>query len=103
MPTSGGSARNPLMGNFRTADGGTINLCMVSPTGLIRDAFTHFGFPEGGDDPLFADVDKLIENAGAASDLRVKAIGATPYSYWRQTLKKTKGQRATINRPDERS
>ncbi|HEY9545585.1 MAG TPA: CoA transferase [Solimonas sp.] len=96
MPTSGGSARNPLMGNFRTADGGTINLCMVSPTGLIRDAFTHFGIPEAGDDPRFADVYKLIENAGAASDLIVKAIGAKPFSYWRQHLKTMKGQWAPI-------
>ena len=37
MPTSGGSAKNPFMGNFWTADKRTINFCMVSPTGLIRD------------------------------------------------------------------
>lgn len=96
MPTSGGSARNPLMGNFRTLDGGTINLCMVSPTGLIRDAFEHFGIPEAADDPRFADVYKLIENAGAASDLIVKAIGSKPFAYWRQHLKTMKGQWAPI-------
>lgn len=96
MPTSGGSARNPLMGNFRTSDGGTINLCMVSPTGLIRDAFEHFGIPEAADDPRFADVYKLIENAGAASDLIVKAIGSKPFAYWRQHLKTMKGQWAPI-------
>jgi crotonobetainyl-CoA:carnitine CoA-transferase CaiB-like acyl-CoA transferase len=96
MPTSGGSARNPLMGNFRTSDGGTINLCMVSPTGLIRDAFEHFGLPKAADDPRFADVHKLIENAGAASDLIVKAIGGKPFEYWRQHLKTMKGQWAPI-------
>jgi len=96
MPTSGGSAKNPLMGNFRTSDGGTINLCMVSPTGLIRDAFAHFGIPEAGDDPRFADVHKLIENAKAASDLIVKAIGSKPFAYWRQHLKTMKGQWAPI-------
>jgi crotonobetainyl-CoA:carnitine CoA-transferase CaiB-like acyl-CoA transferase len=96
MPTSGGSAKNPLMGNFRTSDGGTINLCMVSPTGLIRDAFQHFGIPEAADDPRFADVRKLIENSKAASDLIVAAIGSKPFAYWRQHLKTMKGQWAPI-------
>jgi crotonobetainyl-CoA:carnitine CoA-transferase CaiB-like acyl-CoA transferase len=96
MPGSGGSAKNPLMGNFRTSDGGTINLCMVSPTGLIRDAFEHFGIPEAADDPRFADVHKLIENSKAASDLIVQAIGSKPFAYWREHLKTMKGQWAPI-------
>lgn len=96
MPTSGGAARNPLMGNFRTADGGTINLCMISPTGLIRDAFEHFGIPEAADDPRFADVKTLIANSKAASDLIVKAFAAKPFAYWRQHLKTMKGQWAPI-------
>jgi crotonobetainyl-CoA:carnitine CoA-transferase CaiB-like acyl-CoA transferase len=96
MPISGGSLRNPLMGNFRTSDGGTINLCMVSPTGLIRDAFAHFGIPEAADDARFADVKSLIANAGAASDLIVKAIGSKPFEYWRKHLKTMKGQWAPI-------
>ncbi len=96
MPNSGGAAKNPLMGNFRTSDDGTINLCMVSPTGLIRDAFEHFGIPEAADDPRFADVYKLIENAKAASDLIVKAIGSKPFAYWREHLKTMKGQWAPI-------
>ena len=96
MPSSGGSLKNPLMGNFRTSDGGTINLCMVSPTGLIKDAFEHFGIPEAANDPRFADVHKLIENSKAASDLIVKAIGSKPFAYWRQHLKTMKGQWAPI-------
>lgn len=96
MPTSGGSARNPLMGNFRTSDGGTINLCMVSPTGLIADTFEHVGVPEAADDPRFATVPLLIENAGAASDFLVKAFAAKPFAYWREHLKTLKGQWAPI-------
>ena len=56
MPRSGGPTANPFMGNFRTSDGGTINLCIVSPTGYIRDTFEHLGLPEVADDPRFADV-----------------------------------------------
>ena len=96
MPTSGGSARNPFMGNFRTSDGGTINLCMVSPTGLIRDTFEKVGAPEAADDPRFKDVLSLIENAGAASDILVKAFAAQPFDYWRSHLKSMKGQWAPI-------
>ncbi len=96
MPTSGGSVRNPFMGNFRTSDGGTINLCMVSPTGLIADTFAHIGVPEAAQDPRFADVLTLIENAGAASDILVKAFGTRPFDYWREHLKTLKGQWAPI-------
>ena len=96
MPTSGGSARNPFMGNFRTSDGGTINLCTISPTGLIRDLFEHMGLPEAADDPRFSEPRALFENAGAASDLLVKAFASKPFAYWRQHLKTMKGQWAPI-------
>jgi crotonobetainyl-CoA:carnitine CoA-transferase CaiB-like acyl-CoA transferase len=96
MPTSGGGLTNPLMGNFRTSDGGAINLCMVSPTGLIKDAFEHFGIPEAANDPRFADVKSLIANSKAASDLIVEAFAKKPFEYWRQHLKTMKGQWAPI-------
>ena len=92
MPTSGGSAKNPFMGNFRTSDGGWINLCMPSPTGLIRDTFEHLGISEAADDSRFADVHKLIQNSKAASDLIVQAFAGKPFAYWRQHLKTLKGQ-----------
>jgi crotonobetainyl-CoA:carnitine CoA-transferase CaiB-like acyl-CoA transferase len=92
MPTSGGSAKNPLMGNFRAADGGWINLCMPSPTGLIRDTFEHLGLAAAADDARFADVYKLIQNSKAASDLMVEAFASKPFAYWRQHLKTMKGQ-----------
>ncbi|MBY0421710.1 MAG: CoA transferase, partial [Parvularculaceae bacterium] len=102
MPKSGASsAANPLMGNYRTSDGGTINLCIVSPTGLIRDAFEHFGVPEAGDDPRFKDVQSLIANCAAASEIIVKAIGAKPFAYWRQHLKTMKGQWAPVQSLDD--
>ncbi|MET0251727.1 MAG: CoA transferase, partial [Novosphingobium sp.] len=96
MPGAGGAARNPFMGNYMTADGGTINLCIVSPTGVIRDTFEHVGVPEAGDDPRFKDVPSLIENAGAGSDILVKAFAEKPFDYWRQHLKTMKGQWAPI-------
>jgi crotonobetainyl-CoA:carnitine CoA-transferase CaiB-like acyl-CoA transferase len=96
MPTSGGQAKNPLMGNFWTSDGETINLCMVTPGHLIRDTFEHLGLPEAADDPRFADLAGLIAHAGEVSDLIVGAIGAKPFAYWRKHLKTMKGQWAPI-------
>ena len=83
---------NPFMGNYLTSDGGTINLCIISPTGLIHDTFEHLGIPEAADDPRFSDVLPLIQNAGAAAELIAKAFAAKPFDYWRQHLKTMKGQ-----------
>lgn len=96
MPTSGGAGVNPFMGNFWTSDGRTINLCMVSPTGLIEDTFEHVGRPDAAKDPRFKDVMSLIENAKAASDILVEAFAAKPFEYWREHLKTLKGQWAPI-------
>jgi crotonobetainyl-CoA:carnitine CoA-transferase CaiB-like acyl-CoA transferase len=96
MPGKGGAARNPFMGNYQTSDGGTINLCTISPTGHIRSLFEHVGAPEAADDPRFADPRALFENAGAASDILVKAFAAQPFEYWRQHLKTFSGQWAPI-------
>jgi crotonobetainyl-CoA:carnitine CoA-transferase CaiB-like acyl-CoA transferase len=83
---------NPFMGNYLTSDGGTINLCIISPTGLIRDTFEHLGIPEAADDPRFSEVLPLIQNADAAAELIAKAFAAKPFDYWRQHLKTMKGQ-----------
>ena len=83
---------NPFMGNYLTSDGGTINLCIISPTGLIRDTFEHLGIPEAADDPRFSEVLPLIQNAGEAAELIGKAFAAKPFDYWRQHLKTMKGQ-----------
>ncbi len=92
MPNSASPSANPFMGNYETSDGGTINLCIVSPTGYIRDAFEHLGLHETADDPRFCDVLPLIENADAATKLIADAIGNKPFEYWRKHLKTMKGQ-----------
>ncbi len=83
---------NPFMANYLTSDGGTINLCIVSPTGYIRDTFEHLGLPELADDPRFSDVMPLIQNAEEGVRLITEAIAAKPFEYWRQHLKTMKGQ-----------
>ncbi|HWF69857.1 MAG TPA: CoA transferase [Mycobacterium sp.] len=92
MPGVANPSVNPFLGNYLTSDNGTINLCIVSPTGYIRDTFAHLGIPEAADDPRFADVLPLIQNADAAAELIAKAIAGKPFDYWRQHLKTMKGQ-----------
>lgn len=70
-----------MLGNYRTSDGGTINLCIVSPTGYIRDAFEHLGLPELADDPRFCDVLPLIENAAAAAEYITEAIRSKRFDH----------------------
>ncbi len=83
---------NPFMANYRTSDDGIINLCIVSPTGYIRDAFEHLGLPELADDPRFSDVMPLIQNASEGVQLIAEAIRGKPFEYWRQHLKSMRGQ-----------
>jgi crotonobetainyl-CoA:carnitine CoA-transferase CaiB-like acyl-CoA transferase len=92
MPNAAGPSVNPFMANYLTSDGGTINLCIVSPTGYIRDAFEHLGLPELADDPRFCDVLPLIENAAAAVELITESIRSKPFEYWREHLKSMRGQ-----------
>ena len=93
MPDSAAAKSvNPFVGNYLTSDGGTINLCILSPTGLIRDTFEHLGIPEAADDARFSEVLPLIQNATEAADLIAKTLAAKPFEYWRQHLKTMKGQ-----------
>jgi crotonobetainyl-CoA:carnitine CoA-transferase CaiB-like acyl-CoA transferase len=96
MPTSGGNPVNPFIGYYRTSDGGTINLCTLSPTGLIRSLFEHVGVPEAADDPRFADAQSLFKNSAAASAILIDAFAKQTFEYWRQHLKTFKGQWAPV-------
>ncbi len=96
MPHSGGVSVNPFMGNFRTSDGGWINLCVISPTGIIRDTFEHLGLPEMADDPRFSEPVPLFQNAAIANGYIVDAFSKKPFEYWRRHLKTMKGQWAPI-------
>jgi crotonobetainyl-CoA:carnitine CoA-transferase CaiB-like acyl-CoA transferase len=92
MPSSGALPGNPFLGNFRTSDGGTINLCTLTPGPHIRDMFEHLGMPELADDPRFSTAEALMKNWADASGLMVAAFGKKPFAYWRQHLKTYKGQ-----------
>lgn len=96
MPSSGGNPGNPFTGNYRTSDGGTINLCILTPGPLIRDTFAHLGVAEAADDPRFSEARALMQNWQAAGELIAGAFAQKPFDYWRQHLKTMKGQWAPV-------
>ncbi len=96
MPNADEPGVNPFLGNYLTSDGGTINLCIASPTAYVRDTFEHLGLAELADDPRFSEVLALVENAAAATELIAKTVVAKPFEYWRQHLKTMKGQWAPV-------
>ena len=96
MPNSGSSPGNPFSGNYRTADGGTINLCILTPGPHIRDTFAHLGIPEAADDARFSEVKALMQNWQAAGALIAEAFARQPFEYWRQHLKTLQGQWAPV-------
>jgi crotonobetainyl-CoA:carnitine CoA-transferase CaiB-like acyl-CoA transferase len=92
MPRSGANPGNPFMGNFRTSDGGTINLCTLIPGPHIRSLFAVVGVPEAADDPRFATAEVLLANWEAAGEIINRQFNAQPFAYWREQLKHFSGQ-----------
>ncbi len=96
MPMSGAGAGNPFLGNFSTSDGGTINLCTLTPGPYARDLFAHLGMAELADDSRFDSAEKLMTNWKDASDLIAAAIARKPFAYWRSHLRTYTGQWAPV-------
>ena len=96
MPKSGAGYGNPFMGNYWTSDGGTINLCTLTPGPHIRDMFTHLGLAAAADDPRFSTAEALMKNWEEATKLIIAAFKKQPFAYWRQHLKTMTGQWAPV-------
>jgi crotonobetainyl-CoA:carnitine CoA-transferase CaiB-like acyl-CoA transferase len=96
MPTSGGNPGNPFMGNYTTSDGGTINMCTLTPGPHIRNVFEHLGLAEAADDPRFSTAEALMQNWEPASDLIREKFVQKPLDYWREHLKTMSGQWAPV-------
>lgn len=96
MPMSGGNPGNPFMGNYTTSDGGTINLCTLTPGPHIRNVFEHIGLPDAADDPRFSTAETLMQNWQAASDLIRDKFAEKPFDYWKSHLETMSGQWAPV-------
>ena len=96
MPMSGANPGNPLMGNYYTSDGETINMCTLTHGPHIKNFFAHLGQPELADDERFANPQALMQNWEAASAIIVEAFAKQDFAYWRKKLKSYTGQWAPV-------
>jgi crotonobetainyl-CoA:carnitine CoA-transferase CaiB-like acyl-CoA transferase len=96
IPVPGAARNNPFLGNYTTSDGGTINLCTLTPGPYARNLFEHLGIPEAADDPRFTTADGLMENWQAAADLITEAFRKQTFAYWRNHLRTFRGQWAPV-------
>ena len=92
MPRSGANPFNPFMGNFRTSDGETINLCTLIPGPHIRSLFEHIGVPEAADDPRFSTAEALMQNWEPAGEIINRQFNSQTFAYWKEKLKTYTGQ-----------
>ncbi|MCK9541657.1 MAG: CoA transferase [Novosphingobium sp.] len=90
---------NPFVGTFRTADGGFLYLCILTPGPYIADTFAHLGIPDAAADPRFATGEALLRHVEEAHDVVRLAFAGQPLAYWREHLKTMKGQWAAFQTP----
>ncbi|RZV54795.1 MAG: CoA transferase [Pseudomonadales bacterium] len=74
--------KNPLIGNFKTADGKYINLTILTPDKHIRQLFECLGVSELADDSRFSCAAALMENNIEAHQQIAQAFAAQPFKCW---------------------
>jgi crotonobetainyl-CoA:carnitine CoA-transferase CaiB-like acyl-CoA transferase len=92
LPGAGGPPPNPFASLYKTLDGQTINLCILTPGPYIRDTFGHLGLSEAADDPRFSTAEALMKHSKDASELIAAAFASQPMEYWKGHLRTMKGQ-----------
>lgn len=92
---------NPLVGNYRTADGRFIALSMLQGFRFFGEFCRRVGVAELADDERFASHELLARNAGDATEVLRRAIGAQPLSHWRTAFEGFPGQWAIVQNTAE--
>jgi crotonobetainyl-CoA:carnitine CoA-transferase CaiB-like acyl-CoA transferase len=91
-----GTPRNPLVGNFVTADDRWLAFSMLQGFAYWPEMCVALGLPELVDDPRFATHELLFANGWEAAALVAAAVAAEPMSVWKERLRDVKGQWAPV-------
>ncbi|WP_416967990.1 CaiB/BaiF CoA transferase family protein [Streptomyces sp. 4F14] len=91
-----GSATNPLIGAYRTADGRWIELSMLQPGRYWAEFCTLAGRDDLAADERFDSTDKVMANAAEAADLVAELIASRPFAEWTRILARGDGQWAAV-------
>lgn len=95
-PPEHGSAANPLIGAYRTADGRFIELAMLQPGRYWPQFCQLVDRPDLASDERFDSVEKIMANAAEAANIVAELIKARPLSEWIEVLSRGDGQWAVV-------
>jgi crotonobetainyl-CoA:carnitine CoA-transferase CaiB-like acyl-CoA transferase len=91
-----GSARNPLVGPYRTSDNRWILFSMLQPGRYWPEFCQAAGHPELAADERFNTVEKLMARAPEAGDLVAGIMAEKTFDEWLTILDGIEGQWATV-------
>ncbi|KKD06294.1 CaiB/BaiF CoA transferase family protein [Streptomyces sp. WM6386] len=95
-PPRHGSATNPLIGAYRTADNRWVELSMLQPGRYWAEFCKLAGRDELGADERFDSTEKLMANAAEAADIVADLIASRPCAEWVEILSRGDGQWAAV-------
>lgn len=90
------AAGNPLTGAYRTSDDRWVQFSMLQPTRFWNEFVTLIGLDHLVDDPRFATMDGITENAAEIGSWFTEAIQARPYEEWNEIFQKLSGPWAPV-------
>jgi crotonobetainyl-CoA:carnitine CoA-transferase CaiB-like acyl-CoA transferase len=91
-----GSATNPLIGAYRTADGRWIELAMLQPGQYWPEFCTVAGREDLATDERFDTVEKIMANAAEAAGIVAAILEQRTYADWVETFEGMRGQWAAV-------
>ncbi|MFI6361387.1 CaiB/BaiF CoA transferase family protein [Nocardia sp. NPDC050630] len=95
-PPRHGSATNPLIGAYRTADQRWLELSMLQPGRYWPEFCRLAGREELAADDRFDSTEKLMANAAQAAELVAEIIAARSFDEWVEILGAGEGQWAAV-------
>jgi crotonobetainyl-CoA:carnitine CoA-transferase CaiB-like acyl-CoA transferase len=95
-PPTGGGARNPLTGNYKTKDGRWLSFTCLQAGKYWPSACELIGQPELATDVRFADHASLLANGSEAAGLLSAAFAERTLDEWRAPLADFTGQWAFV-------
>jgi crotonobetainyl-CoA:carnitine CoA-transferase CaiB-like acyl-CoA transferase len=90
-----GTPGNPLMGNFRTADGRWVNLCMLQPTRYWPEFCERMRRRDLVTDPRFAG-EAILRSGLEGGEIVADIIGKLTLEQWRKLMDGAEGQWALV-------
>ncbi|WP_284742397.1 CaiB/BaiF CoA transferase family protein [Amycolatopsis sp. RTGN1] len=91
-----GSATNPLIGGYRTADGRWLEFAMLQPGRYWPEFCRLAGRPDLAADERFADVEKIMANAAEAARIVAELVAGRTFAEWTEILSRGEGQWAAV-------